>query len=353
MSNQSSDDELVKAAIKWSEEQADVFVSVRLSTITPRRVEWLWPGRLPRGKVIVLDGDPGLGKSVLTLDMAARVSTGKPWPDGHDCPGGGVILMSAEDGLEDTIRPRLDAAGADNERIVAFTDVRTDQGKRLPVLPGDVDKLGQLIMREQALLVVIDVLMVYLDGKVNSHRDQDVRRALAPLAELAEATGACIIVIRHLNKNTGSSALHRGGGSIGITGGARLTMIVGADPNDEERRILAGGKSNLSKRAPSLAYRLVETDDTVRVEWLGPANLSADDLVRPKDDDDEPDLPELIRGALLDQGGSADAAIMLKQFRALGFNERTIRRARERAGAHTRKSDFAGGWTWSLLGVDP
>src|SRR5262249_38270399 len=95
-------------------------VGTLLSEVQPERVEWLWPGRIARGKITIVDGDPGRGRSVLTVDMAARITTGRAWPDGAGCPRGGVVVMSAEDGLADTIRPRLDAAGADSSKVVAL-----------------------------------------------------------------------------------------------------------------------------------------------------------------------------------------------------------------------------------------
>src|SRR5919107_5572070 len=116
-------------------------VGTLLSEVEPEQVEWLWPGRLPLGKLSVLDGDPGLGKSVLTLDLAVRVSAGLELPDGGRCEPAGVVLLSAEDGLADTIRPRLDAAGADTERIVALSTVAEGSrgGERTLSIPRDLD----------------------------------------------------------------------------------------------------------------------------------------------------------------------------------------------------------------------
>ncbi len=119
--------------------------TVRLSDVDPERVRWLWPGRLPLGKLVVLDGDPGVGKSTLALDIAARLSTGRGWPDGGTCPPGGVLILSAEDGLADTIRPRLDAAGGDPTRVHALTEVRyvgeDGQLRARPPTLSDVDEL--------------------------------------------------------------------------------------------------------------------------------------------------------------------------------------------------------------------
>jgi RecA-family ATPase len=160
-----------------------------LSEVEPEQVEWLWPGRLPLGKLAVLDGDPGLGKSVVTLDVAARLSVGLELPDGQPCEPAGVVLLSAEDGLRDTIRPRLDAAGADSERIFALsTVVEAKGGERMISLTKDLTVIERAIERVEAGLVVVDPLTAFLSEKTDSHKDQDVRRALAPLAALAERT---------------------------------------------------------------------------------------------------------------------------------------------------------------------
>ena len=161
-------------------------VIVRLADVQPESVSWLWAGHIPLGKLTILEGDPGLGKSALTCDLAARVSTGRPMPDGTAGVEGGVVFLSVEDGLADTIRPRLEAAGANLDRIVAFSGMRDSEGERLPTLPKDLVGLERTIRESSAALCVLDPLMAILGGEVNSWRDQDVRRALAPLAAMAE-----------------------------------------------------------------------------------------------------------------------------------------------------------------------
>jgi hypothetical protein len=219
-----------------------------LSSVEPEEVSWLWPSWLALGKLALVDGDPGLGKSAMTLDLAARVSSGKVFPDGAECEPAGVVLLSAEDGLADTIRPRLDAAGADTSKVLALATVPDEDGHdRLLSIPEDLALIEKGIRRVGARLVVVDPLMAFLSGDTNSHRDQDVRRALAPLAGLAERTGAAVLVVRHLNKAAANNPLYRGGGSIGIIGAARMAFVVGKDPQDESRRVLASTKNNLAK----------------------------------------------------------------------------------------------------------
>ena len=254
---------------------------VLLSEVRPERVRWLWEGRIALGKLNLVDGDPGTGKSAATTDLAARVSVGKPWPDGAECNAGGVVILSAEDGLADTIRPRFDAAGGDPSKAVALSTVPDAEGnERQLALPDDLGIIEAAIERVGALLVVIDPLMAFTPGEVNSHRDQDVRRMLAPVARMAERTGAAVVVVRHLNKGTGGNALYRGGGSIGIVGAARSGLLIAKHPEDDGRRVLASVKSNLAAPAPSLVFSLSSTDSgAVRVDWKGESDLDASALL--------------------------------------------------------------------------
>lgn len=197
---------------------------VRLADVTPERVSWLWPGRLPAGKLVVLDGDPAVGKSTLALSISATVTTGGRWPDGTRCAHlGDVVLLSAEDGLADTVRPRLDAAGADVTRVHAAQGYPDPEcpGTLVPPTLADVAGLRELVMRVGARLLVVDVLMAYLPGGTDAHKDQHVRRILSRLATMADETGCTVLVLRHLSKGVGGSPLYRGGGSIGIIGAAR------------------------------------------------------------------------------------------------------------------------------------
>jgi putative DNA primase/helicase len=185
------------------------FAIVTMSDVAPQSVSWHWKGRIPLGKLVTLDGDPGVGKSTLALTFAAMVSTGGIWPDRTNCEyPSDVILMSAEDGLADTIRPRLDAAGADVTRIHAVQGVPLSEQEpdvmRMPTL-GDIAQLRNRINATGARLVIIDVLMAYIPTGVDSHRDQDVRQILARLSALAESTGCTILLLRHLNKGKGDA----------------------------------------------------------------------------------------------------------------------------------------------------
>jgi hypothetical protein len=267
---------------------------ITLADVEPERVQWLWPGRIPVGKLVMLDGDPGLGKSTVAIDVGATVTTGGFWPDGSVCNHpGAVLIMSAEDGLADTVRPRCDAAGADVTKVHAIEGVPivSEDGEvtlRPPTL-ADVVALENTIKRTGAKLLVIDVIMAYLPGRADSHKDQDIRAVLSRLSALADRTGCSVLLLRHLNKTGGRDPLYRGGGSIGIVGAARSGLLVAPDPDDPERRVLASVKSNLGPAPDSLAYRLVESGDygVARVQWEGVTAHTARTLLDPPDRDDD------------------------------------------------------------------
>ena len=332
---------------------------VRLVDVKPERIEWLWRGYLPLGKLVVLDGDPGVGKSTVCLDIAARVTTGSPMPDGSAGAQGAVLVLSAEDGLGDTIRPRLDAAEADAQHVITVTQMGDGELARPVTIPGDLPAIEQVVRDNGVRLVIVDVLMAYLAGEVNAHRDQDIRRALLVLSGLAERTHCCIIVLRHLNKSGGANAIYRGGGSIGIIGAARAGFMCGTDPDDEtgQRRVFANIKMNIAAEPPSLAYGLAydEIRDVARVRWEGVIEHRASDLLLgdegSQDDRTERDeAAEWLTGYLTDSGGEAAAKDVKKAARGAGFAERTLDRARRRARVTTGRTGFGKGavYVWRL-----
>jgi hypothetical protein len=330
---------------------------VCVADVAAERVRWLWPGRIPLGKLTVLDGDPGMGKSTLTLTIAAKVSTGSPFPDGARPEPADVILLSAEDDIGDTIRPRLEAAGADVNRVFVLPDVQEeDKPPRPPELPLDLDRLEAMAKERAAALVVIDPLMAFLSGAIDAHRDQDVRRALASMAYMAARTGAAVLIVRHMNKSSGANPLYRGGGSIGIVGAARAALLAAPDPDDDGRRILAVNKNNLAAMPDALAYRLVEDEryGVARIIWDGATAHKAADLLRLPARDDDGEAPAREEGeAFLREllaSGPVPARQVKAEAREAGIAERTLDRARQAIGARTRRDGFGPGarYVWEL-----
>jgi len=333
---------------------------ISLSSVPAERVDWLWAGRIPAGKLFVVEGDPGMGKSTMTLDLAARLSSGTAWPDGAPSVPDEVLLMSAEDGLADTIVPRLEAANADLSMIHALTDMpfkgRDGAVQRVPPsIPRDIKYIEKAIKRFDARLVIIDPLNAFLGSEIDSYKDQDVRRALTPLSKLAEATGCTFMLVRHLTKAGGTNARYRGQGSIGIGAASRAQFVVAEHPDDSDLRVFAPVKFNLGPMPPSLAFRLVDEPQhgSARVEWEStPVHLTAMDLLapsspgpisRPSKNGAVPWLKEIL------SGGPVLSREIYAAAEDAGHSVGQVRRAMKTVGVDTDKDQQRNGpWSMSL-----
>jgi hypothetical protein len=326
---------------------------IPLSQVHAAAVGWLWPGYVPLGKLTVLDGDPGLGKSTLLLDLAARVSAGAALPDGSVGPPAAVCLLSAEDGLDDTIQPRLHAAGADLGRVRAVTAVHEpgQPDRRPPALPRDLPLLERIVAETGSRLLIIDPLMAYLGKGVDAVKDQDVRRCLHRLAAVAERTGCAVVLVRHLSKAGTKKALYRGGGSIGIIAAARSGLLVARDPDSPGHRVLACTKANLAATPLALRFALEpDARGVCRVVWYGTSAVEADDLLRPVEPEERGALEEAcaVLADLLKAGPKPADRCKLEALVA-GVSERTLKRAKHRLGVRSVREGFAGGvWHWEL-----
>jgi RecA-family ATPase len=311
---------------------------IEMEDVETEAVSWLWPDYIPLGKITVLDGDPGLGKSTILFDLAARVSRGAPMPDGsfgttYRQPAG-VIVYSVEDGLGDTVRPRLEAARADLARIAAlgsiFDEVKGELVERPVTIPDDLAVVESTVLAKGARLLMLDPLMAMFSPGIDGNKDQDVRRALAPVKSLAERLDVAVVILRHMSKMGGRSALYRGGGSIGIIGAARAGIVVAKSPDDPEReRVFSQSKSNLGKPADSLKYTIEQAENGVgRIVWAGKSTYSADDLVN-QDVTDAPERREAME-FLRDLLTSNEVpAIEVKSLaKAAGITDATLRRAK-------------------------
>jgi AAA domain len=325
-----------------------------LAVVVEEPLKWLWPGWIARGTLTLLDGDPGLGKSTLLADVAARITRGLAMPGCSQASTGpqGVLLLTAEDDLSRVLRPRLRAAGADLDRVFSFDAVKVGEDSEPPVLPYDLQAIEKLIVERQIALVAVDPLMAFLASGIDANRDQDIRRALHRLKELAEKTDTALVAVRHLNKASSMNALYRGGGSIGIIGASRTAWLVARDPEDRTARILAMNKSNLAKTPRSLRFRVEERDHTSAITWAGETDLTAQDVLKPASvsDDDSPTLAEgccdVLRALL--QESPLPVTEAERSCREAGFTEATIRRARARLGIKVRKECVTGKWVLSL-----
>lgn len=239
------------------QEQPDGLEVVNAATVKEVPLRWLWPSRVPAGKVTLLAGDPGLGKSFLTCDMASRVTTGNYWPDSMEAraPQGSVVMLSAEDDPADTIVPRLRSAGADLSRVDLLRSVRVGGRPDAFVLRRDLPLLEAAIRRRgDCRLVVIDPISCYLGG-TDGNSNVEVRGALAPLGQLAERTGAAVVVVSHLRKGDGD-LMYRVTGSLAFVAAARATWAVEADREDPQRRrrVMRAIKMNVARPGADLGF---------------------------------------------------------------------------------------------------
>lgn len=329
---------------------------VRVADVEPEDVEWLWFPYIPLGKLTLLDGDPGTGKSWLTLQLAAAVTRGWPLPGQDGVPTGArepanVILLAAEDGAGDTIRPRLDRAGADLERVLLLTGSREEPGQPI-FLASHLDVLDAACQQVRPALIVVDPLQAFLGADVDLHRANETRPVLAVLARLAERHRCAVLVVRHLSKSPEGRALYRGLGSIDLAAAARSVLLVAPHPDNRKLRVLAHVKSNLVEAGVSLTFAIGPTG----FEWVGTENIQADRLLGPPTDPDEKsrleEAVEFLRQMLAD--GPVPAREIEQAAKEAGITTMTLRRAKEVLGVRVSREHLPGEgrgkgrWVWAM-----
>lgn len=319
--------------------------TLSLDSVAPIEVAWLWGGRVPYGKLTLQEGDPDKGKSTVLLDLAARVTSGRCLPyDGHSSRPGDVLLFMAEDGLDDTVVPRLIAAGADMSRVHVVTS--GDVG-----LPSGVPALEATVRDLNAQLLVFDPMTAYFDENVKIISDTSVRRALRPLTDMAQRTGVALVANRHLNKDStsGAKAMQRGTGSMALIAAARSAWHVGKLPDDDEVVYLATFKHNLTRRPPALKYRIVAPSGVPVIQWEGESTVTADQLVGAANAEPDTKLEETVERIrdLLSEGAQP-AVFMERRAADWGVSATTLKRAKKTIGVVSSKQGAVGGWMWSL-----
>jgi hypothetical protein len=351
----------------------------RTADVATARIEWLWPGRIPIGKVTLLVGDPGLGKSLIALDLAARVSTGAAWPDEkvesrgqsvesqNSGPGpsslnprplsgprpstlnprpSSVLLLNSEDDLADTLRPRLEAQGADCNRVFVVDSV-TD-------LRNDFDQLRAAVDRTpDCRLIIVDPVNAFV-GANDSHFHTVVRKVLAPLAKLATQKRLAILAVTHLRKHEGA-AIQRATGSMGFVAAARAVWTICRDPTNPGRKLFVPLKSNLAAEAKVLTYSIEPHPkfDAPVIRWhRGATPLSVEEALNPQRKPRGPQAEETrsaqdwLRKHL--SGGRQAAHDVIDAGEERGFSGRTLRRALRMIGGETEKVGYLNGWWWCL-----
>lgn len=287
----------------------------KASDIVIRPVDWIWPGWLVAGTLSIIEGRPGAGKSQTAYEIAARVTRGDVMPNGEaSCLNGpaDVTIMNCEDSWEQSILPRLIAAGADPTRITDLFGVRGEDGEPQPIqLPGpDAQILKQVIEATNSKLLLIEPFVAYMKQGLNINSYNDVYAFMTQLKLVAEETSCAIILARHQRKNATGKAIDSGMGSVANNGAVRTSMMVDEHPSDPTRCVLASVKSGMSKKPQSLEFRIVEAavegaGVVSKVEWLGPSDLSADQLCV------DPNAPRQQQGATSNEPSDIDRAIAI------------------------------------------
>lgn len=330
----------------------------RASAIEAEVVQWAWQDRVPLGALTIIAGQPGLGKSTTTIYLGAAISRGTLEGSLHGQPAH-VLYVTLEDHLASVVRPRLEAAGADLDRVELIGVVVEDHAE-LVTLPGDLPAIEEHATRIGARLLVIDPIVATLDRSLDSHRDQSVRRALAPLAQFAERVGLAAIGVMHLTKQQGDNLLNRVSGSVAFGGAARSVLAFARNPEDYDGelghdRVLVPAKANWGRYAPSLRCRIdtttVDTRDGPSEQPVLTALCECDttgaDLTSTREPGDLEDATEFLE-ELLGDGEWRERKTIKTAAETRHLAWRTVERAKGRLGVEHNREGFPSLSRWRL-----
>ena len=249
--------------------QEETVEIIRMSEVDTQTVEWLWEPYIPFGKVTIVQGNPGEGKTTFALRLAAACTTGGTLPGMKPLPPFQVIYQTAEDGLGDTVKPRLIEAEADLDRVLVI-----DEAKRELTLSDE--RIEKAITQNGARLIILDPIQAYMGEKTDMNRANEVRPMFRRLADVAERTGCAVILIGHLNKAAGGQSAYRGLGSIDFRAAARSVLLIGRVKREPNVRVIVHDKSSLAPEGKPVAFCL---DPETGFSWIGEYDITADELL--------------------------------------------------------------------------
>lgn len=326
-------------------EQKTALKLIHMEDVQTREVNWLWFPYIPYGKITVIEGDPGEGKTTLALTLAALLSRGQPLPCDEDIPYEpiSIIYQTAEDGIDDTIKPRLEKANADCSKIRVIDETEKE-------LSMTDERLEQAIAETNAKLVILDPIQAYIGSDVDMHRANEIRPVLKRLGIIAEKYGCAIVLIGHMNKASGSKSTYRGLGSIDIQATARSVLLVARIPDKPNIRIMAQDKSSLAAAGDSIGFEISEDRG---FECIGPYDITVDELLAGKEGRGRKKLDVAI--AFIKEYFGAESEVssndIEEEAARKGIKRNTLLSAKKKMGitAGNRKTtDGTMYWTWIL-----
>ena len=311
---------------------------ISMDTVQREEIKWLWYPYIPFGKITIVQGDPGEGKTTFALKLAAELSVGKCFGDSeNEKPREPIqiIYQTAEDGLADTIKPRLEDAGADCSKILVI-----DESEKS--LSMHDDRIEQALEQTHAKLLILDPLQAFLGDKVDINRANETREITKKLGVLAERTGCTVILIGHMNKGSGVKAAYRGVGSIDFFAIARSVLLVGRVPDNPNIRAIAQIKNNLGPEGDTVAFQLGEKG----FEWIGSYDISVDELLSGICSGDKRSRAESLIKSLLESNDSYPANEVFARGKTLGISKRTLENAKQELGVKSLRVGTA--WHWIM-----
>jgi RecA-family ATPase len=354
----------------WKEAERAIYESqepvlLNGGDVIERDITWIWPGRIALRRATIFDGDPGLGKSLVMIDIVARLTTGRDMPDGAPNPFGEPVpclILTAEDTADDVVVPRLRLAGGDPKLLTFLPGIKSPSGERVPNLE-DVPALRKALVKTSARFMVIDPLTAYIPATTNAWRDDSARRLLVPIFRLCEELEVALAPVRHLNKSDSTAAAYRGQGSIAFGAAMRGGFLFGHAPEDPSRVMMAPIKVNLAAKAMALTYQIVEPHPGALhpvVRWdAHQVDMDADGLLAALSKSAKQKAAHDATPVDSVPGAREEASSVLRQIlangpelskeayrqaREVGIERHTFERAKADQGVTSRKDGPGGAW---------
>ena len=328
-----------------NEQQKVELKLIHMEDVVSKEVEWLWYPYIPYGKITIVEGDPGEGKTTLVLKLAAALSRGLPLPcdDDRERESIHIIYQTAEDGIDDTIKPRLEKAGADCSMIRVIDETEKE-------LSMTDDRLEQAIIETGARLVILDPIQAYIGAKVDMHRANEIRPVLKHLGMIAEKYNCAIVLIGHMNKTAGSKSAYRGLGSIDIQATTRSVLLVVRLRDKPNIRIMAHDKSSLAPTGDAIGFEMIEESGMI---CIGPYDITIDELLSGNEGRGKKKL-DIAENFIKEYFGSRKEIIsndILQEAARRGIKRNTLLSAKKKLGIASGKGKTDDGisyWTWIL-----